>query len=158
MKRAIVAVARSSAPRSAASTNAPPLGRSRRTRRRRRCSESSAAAHRRYSAGGCSGSAGRRRFSTIARTPRAPCRACSRGVSAQPFERRSAQRRGMEPYRIARLARTNRRGGAAVARNAPKEETSGNDACAVKRRPADSAIDPIFGSASGNSPTECPGP
>ena len=44
------------------------------------------AAHRRYSAGGCSDSAGRPRSSMIARMPRSPCRACSRGVSVQLFD------------------------------------------------------------------------
>ena len=41
------------------------VGRSRRTRPRRRRSESSPAAHRRYSAGGCVGSLGRLRSSTL---------------------------------------------------------------------------------------------
>jgi hypothetical protein len=50
---------------------------------RHRRLESSPAAHRRYSAGGCSGSAGRRLSSMNTRTPRAPRRACSRGTSAQ---------------------------------------------------------------------------
>ena len=77
---------RCSARRSAASTNALPSGRSRRTRPRRPRSESSPAAQRRSSAGGCAGSLGRLPSSTIARTLRAPCRACSRAVTAQPFE------------------------------------------------------------------------
>ena len=84
---AICLLPRCSTRRSAASMNAPPSGRSRQPRPRRLRSESSPAAHRRYSVGGCAGSLGRLRSSTIGRTHRALCRACSREVSAQPFER-----------------------------------------------------------------------
>jgi Family of unknown function (DUF6151) len=66
--------------RSAASTNAPPSGGSRRTRPVPRHSAFSPAARQGCSAGGCAGSAGRRRSSTIGQRLRAPCRACSRAL------------------------------------------------------------------------------
>ena len=62
-------------------------GRFRRTRLRRRRSECSPAADRSCSAGGCAGSAGRARSSTIIPTRRSPRRACSRRASAPRFER-----------------------------------------------------------------------
>ena len=72
--------------RSAASTKAPPSGRSRRTRRVRRRSGFSLVARPGCSAGGCAGSAGRRRSSTIGRKLRAPYRASSRAASAPLFD------------------------------------------------------------------------
>ena len=53
---------------------------------RRRRSGSSPAARQKYSAGGCAGSAGRRRSSMIGRRLRARCRACSRRASAPLFD------------------------------------------------------------------------
>jgi hypothetical protein len=43
-----------------------------------------------FSAGGCAGSAGRRRSSTILRRRRSPCRMCSHAASAPASERRHA--------------------------------------------------------------------
>jgi hypothetical protein len=82
----VVPGTRCSVRRSAASTNALPSGRSRRTRPVRRRSGFSPAARQGCSAGGCAGSAGRRRSSTIERRLLGPCRACSRGASAPLFD------------------------------------------------------------------------
>ena len=63
-------------------TRAPRSGRSRRTRLRRAHSASLPSAYQRFSAGGCAGSVGLTRSSTIIRTLHSPCRAYLRRVSA----------------------------------------------------------------------------
>jgi Family of unknown function (DUF6151) len=78
---------RCSVRRSAVSSNALPSGRSRRTRPVRRRSGFSPAAPQSCSAGGCAGSVGPRRSSTIGRRLRAPSRACSRRANAPLFEK-----------------------------------------------------------------------
>src|SRR5262249_18354589 len=72
----------------AESTSAPPSGRPRRTRLRRPRSGSSPSAHQGFSVGGCGGSVGRPRSSTIIRTLRSPYRVYSRQASS-PFNAQS---------------------------------------------------------------------
>jgi hypothetical protein len=86
-KLAAMRESRCSARLSAVSMNAPPSPRCRRTRRLRQRSDSSLAAQQEFSAGGCVGSAGQTRSSTIPPTRRSQSRAYSRGASAVPLER-----------------------------------------------------------------------
>ena len=66
----------------------------RRARRLRHRSGSSPAAQQKFSAGGCAGSAGQTRSSTIPPTRRSQSRAYSRGASAVPLERDARSRVG----------------------------------------------------------------
>jgi len=69
----------------AESSSAPTSGPSRRTRLHRARSGSSPAAQQRFLAGGCAGSVGRTRSSTIVRTLHSPCRAYLRRTSVLPL-------------------------------------------------------------------------
>jgi len=86
--------------RSAVSLNAQPSGRFRRTHRLRRRWGSSLVALQRCLAGGCAGSLGRLRSSTLGRRLRAPCRACSHRASA-PRRPESFRRSESAPRAIA---------------------------------------------------------
>ena len=81
-KLAAMRESRCSARLFAASMNVRPSPRCRRTRRLRHRSDSSPAAQQKFSAGGCVGSAGQTRSSTIPPTRRSQFRAYSRGASA----------------------------------------------------------------------------